>query len=137
MFPETYFIIIKRHPVPVSYATRKWWRWYIFTWRSLIKHWVAAYEIFNNDRKFLKNCMEIKYEDFTKQPKNMLDNISSFLEIKKFDNKVNIRSDINQKYFDRWRRDFRRKLFRNNWQKIVKDYESRVNRLGYSLLDQE
>ncbi|MFW6129532.1 MAG: sulfotransferase [Atribacterota bacterium] len=133
MFENSYFIIIKRHPIAVSYATRKWWRWFIYTWKSLIKHWVTAYEIFEQDKEFLNNYYVVKYEDITKDTHKEMGKICSFIGIENFSIEMKMRSDINRRYFNRWKKDCKRKLFRKNWEKIINKFEYSVNRLGYTL----
>ncbi|WP_121971331.1 sulfotransferase [Leptolyngbya sp. BC1307] len=41
MFPNSYFIVLKRHPIAVSYATQKVNKKSIY---SLIEHWLVCYE---------------------------------------------------------------------------------------------
>ena len=43
MFPNTYFIIITRHPIATSIATKKWSK---TSYYSLIKHWVVCHNEF-------------------------------------------------------------------------------------------
>lgn len=135
MFPNSFFIVLLRHPIAVSYATRKWWRWFIFTLRSLIKHWLICYEAFERDKEHLKNCYVLKYEHFVKNPQFYLNEIYNFIEVGKYNNKVKIRPDVNQKYFQRWLKDRNIILFKRNYKKAISEFEARVNKFGYSLTD--
>jgi hypothetical protein len=44
LFPSSKFVVILRHPLPVSYATQKWSRTSI---KSLIEHTLLGYEIWS------------------------------------------------------------------------------------------
>ena len=50
VFPNSYFIVILRHPVAVSLAT---WKWARCSLESLTAHWVRCHEIFERDRSHL------------------------------------------------------------------------------------
>src|SRR5206468_1578940 len=47
-FPNSYFIVVKRHPVPVSIASQRW-KINITSLHSLFEHWLHCHELFEQD----------------------------------------------------------------------------------------
>ncbi|MCP5108396.1 MAG: sulfotransferase, partial [bacterium] len=78
LFPGAYFIVITRHPVATSYATRKWSK---TTIDSLLEHWITCHNIFERDKVHLKHLYVLKYEDFVNDPDAFLKEIYDFLGI--------------------------------------------------------
>lgn len=135
VFPNSKFVTIIRHPVAVSYATKKWTNDYFL--EKLIKHWISAHEIYIEDRKYLKNELFISYEDFIHSPDQTLIKISDFLNIK-------IANDLqfinkNEFYFDLWKMKvysglkYLVKLLEKKY--LIGKYENKINEFGYSLID--
>ena len=131
LFPAAYFITIVRHPLAVSLATQKWSR---NSLDELVRHWITAYEIYQEDRGALERELTFSYEEMTSNPGEVLATIENFLGIK-----INYRNqlaDKNDKYFQRWQTDPWWHLTKKKRREaIVKKYEAAVNRLGYSLTD--
>lgn len=133
VFPNSKFITIIRHPIAVSYATKKWTN--DFFLEKLLKHWIIAHKIYMEDRKYLKNELCISYEDFEESIDQTLSKINSFLgiEIKNDHNFVN----QNEFYFDLWNlkayKGFKKfgKLLEKKY--LINKYESTINEFGYSL----
>lgn len=133
VFPNSKFITIIRHPIAVSYATKKWTN--DFFLEKLLKHWIFAHEIYMEDRKYLKNELFISYEDFAKSVDQTISKISNFL-------KIDLKNDqnfINQNdfYFDLWNlkayaglKKFG-KLLEKKY--LINKYENTINEFGYSL----
>ncbi len=138
MFPDAYFIVLLRHPLAVSYATRAWHKKFRIYWRSLpriLEHWLVCHEIFMQDRPYLKNTMALKYEHFVSEPSVWTNKIYNFLGVDDFPNRQKVLSGVNDKYFAMWRRD-RDGLFRGTTARsMVRRVETRLNRFGYSLVD--
>ena len=131
LFPNSYFIVVLRHPVAVSYATKKWSK---TSENSLIKHWLVCHEKFERDRQALKRCLVLNYEDFTEQPENVLNNVWKFLDVEDFSVERDIRKKVNQKYFSRWKELGENSLTGKLYKKyLIARYESRVREFGYSL----
>jgi len=137
MFPNSYFITIIRHPIAVSYATKKWTNDRFLS--ILIKHWIYAHKIYLEDRKYIKNELCITYEEIKPNAQNIIDKLNSFLgtEIiysEKFINK-------NQFYFDLWNNEYFKglKAILKNLEKkyLILKYEKELNNFGYSLIDLE
>ncbi len=112
VFPNSYFILIQRHPIAVSIATQKWSNTSIM---SLLKHWLVCHNIFLNDRKLLKNVYSIKYEDLVNNPLKEMNNIYNFVGLNSLNNKTlfedQIKSNINDKYFDIWEKTYKESSF--------------------------
>ena len=66
-FPNSYFIVVKRHPVPVSIASQRW-KINITSLHSLFKHWLHCHELFEQD----KNLSRVGYVFETKVGKGKL-----------------------------------------------------------------
>jgi len=131
LFPNSYFLIVLRHPVAVSYATKKWSKTSV---NSLIRHWLVCHEKFMNDKGFLKKCLMVKYEDFTEDPRTTLNSVCSFLDIENFKSDREIRSDVNQKYLLRWKQLEDAGFYSKAYKKyLIAKYENRVREFGYSL----
>ena len=132
LFPDSYFIVILRHPVANAYATQKWSETGIY---SLFEHWLACHEIFHRDKQHLKNVLVLKYEDFVKEPDAYLEKIYGFLGIPGHPRTVEVRSNVNERYFALWqsaidrRSLLTRKLRAFKYRKI----EEEVDKFGYSL----
>jgi len=133
VFPNSKFITIIRHPIAVSYATKKWTN--DFFLEKLIKHWIIAHKIYMEDRKYLKNELLISYEDFAESTDLNISRINKFLGIEinndhKFVNQ-------NEFYFNLWNlkaysglKKFG-KLLEKKY--LINKYESAINEFGYSL----
>jgi hypothetical protein len=138
MFPNSYFIIMLRHPLAVSYATQKWYRKYRINWRGfprIFEHWLVCHEIFREDQRHLKNVFVVKYEEFVAQPERWVNDMYRFLGLSDFSMSQKILTGVNQRYFDRWQQNqsglFSGRMARN----IIEKYEERVRCFGYSLTD--
>jgi len=138
MFPDSYFVILLRHPLAVSYATQKWYRKYRINWRNLprmIEHWLVCHEIFRADQKHLNNSMVVKYEQFVAEPHRWISDIYDFLGLSDFPVNQKILSDVNQKYFGKWNRSLSGIFSGILPRSIIKRYEERVRCFSYSLVD--
>jgi len=88
LFPNSYFIVILRHPVAVSFATLKWNAERI---DDLLRHWLICHEQFEDDRDHLDNVLTLKYEQFVNQPDKELDRffhllvLNSILQLSPFE----------------------------------------------------
>ncbi len=131
LFPSAYFIIIKRHPVAVSMATKKWSKNSIV---KLIDHWLTCYEIWENDKKSINRFHEIKYEEFVKQPHLVLKETLQKIGIECDDNSIkimlenyNISEEPNKKYFMKWNKKSFSKCI------AALKYKKRAKQLGYDV----
>jgi hypothetical protein len=138
MFPNSYFIVMLRHPLAVSYATQKWYRKYKVNWRGLpriFEHWLVCHEIFKADQKYLNNSFVVKYEEFVAEPHKWVNDIYRFLGLSYSPVSQKIISDVNKKYFKRWNRKLSGFFSGMVNRTIIQRYGKRVKCFGYSLTD--
>jgi hypothetical protein len=134
LFPDSYFVIVTRHPIAVSYATQKW---SYTSLAELIEHWLICHEKFEQDRQHLRRLLVLKYEDFVEKPQAVLDMIYSFLELPNYSNRIEVSSGANEEYLKMWR------MYQNDSlsegcveaTSIKHRFGKRVAAFGYSLDD--
>ena len=154
-FPNSYFIIVKRHPVAVSMATQRW-KVSVTAIHRLLEHWLRCYGIVEGDKKYLKRLYELTYEDYVEDPDKYHQEIARFIgttvpEAPKNDEfryvtqwpptglRVPERAmertsrAYNEKYLNRWRDLVASSPFRSYYRYLAVKYEPRVNNYGYSL----
>ncbi len=147
LFPNAYFITLLRHPVAVSYATHPYSRKHsILPWKkwgnkssihSLIAHWLVCHEQFSYDKKYLRNLLVLKYEEFVVEPQTTLKKIYEFLGVKSVPFTREVRPNVNDKYFSKWEDMQNGMLTKFYTQYITQKFERRVNQYGYSLKNRE
>src|SRR2546423_1751445 len=79
VFPNSYFIAVKRHPVPVSMANNQRWKVSFAPIHDLFDHWLHCYGLFAEDRKYLEHVYEMTYEDYIQNPDKCHQEIAIFL----------------------------------------------------------
>ena len=131
LFPDSYFIILTRHPVAVSLATAKWTKTSLL--HTLIEHWLVCHETFRSDAPYLERFVVLKYEQFVIAPQKYLDKLYAFFGIESHLTGVKVYPNINQRYFSRWEKLMRIPIVRTYLQSIVSRNEKRVSQFGYSL----
>lgn len=130
-FPNAYFIVIKRHPVPVSLASQKWSQTPL---HNLFEHWLRCHEIFDEDKKRLTRLYEISYGDFAKNPKKHLAEIANFIGTEFSDSLGGeVAEDYDQQYFDQWDQMLRSSRLKSYYRCVARMYEERFRTHGYSL----
>lgn len=140
MFPNSHFVMLIRHPIAVSYATQAWYRRArisLISLHRLIEHWLRCHEMLRTDRKHLRRITLVKYEDFVEDPQGCLDKVYASLELESFPVTLQVRREINQKYFQKWHKRSRAALGKISVPFLVKRFEDRINTFGYSLVDLE
>jgi len=130
LFPGSKFIFILRHPLAVSYATRKWSG---TTIQSLFEHYILAHEIMLRDLPFLKSAHILKYEDLVINPQKALNSIYDFLGLSPVEVRHEVKPDVNDKYFRMWESE-RRDAAMPGLDSLVQQYEKKINQLGYSFI---
>lgn len=129
LFPNSKFIIILRHPLAVSFATK---RWSNGSTSELIEHYLKSYELLTEDLKYLNYWHMVKYEDFISSPQKTIDDIFKYLDLEPTLIKQEIKKDINKKYFLQWEEE-KRSLSKDELKSFYNNYEKRVKTFGYSL----
>ncbi len=155
-FPNSYFVVIKRHPVPVSIAIQKW-KINVTSLYNLFEHWLQCYNLFEQDKMHLEHLYELRYEDYVENPGKYHEEIAAFLGtrvleppeqdkfrlVTKLDYPSGLRVPemsmeqtsgvYNKKYFDRWRHLLTKSPFRDYYRYIARKYQPRFAKHGYSL----
>ena len=140
MFPKSYFIILVRHPLAVTYATWAWYRIHRFHTRSfarILEHWLVCHELFLEDCKYLDNVVLLKYEHFVADPNGWMSRINTFLHLQNHETNQKVLSSVNEKYFGNWQRDLDSWFSGFSSRRLISRFEERFNKFGYSLLDLE
>jgi Sulfotransferase family len=156
-FPNSYFVVITRHPVAVSIATQGW-KVSITSLDNLFEHWLHCYGIFEEDKKYLKRVYELRYEDYVEDPDKYHQEIARFIGTRvaeasnqdkfryvvQWPNPMDLRVPerameqtsraYNKKYLDRWRYLITSCFFKTYYRYLATKYESRVRKYGYSLI---
>jgi hypothetical protein len=132
-FPNAYFIVIRRHPVPVSMANQRW-KVSIAPLHKGFDHWLLCHELYEEDKKYLSHVYELTYEDYIRNPSKYHQEIATFIGTSTPAERMEDVSDIhNKRYFERWRNLLTGSLFKNYYRYIARKYESRFSIYGYSL----
>jgi hypothetical protein len=131
IFPNSYFIVVSRHPIAVSLATRKWSG---SSMASLVEHWLHCHDLFERDRSFLERVLTLKYEDIIRATHSPLEQIWKFLGLAPFAS-TTLDPSGNERYFTIWRELATTEKGRVVYEQAVAQFENRVRNYGYSLVD--
>jgi Sulfotransferase family len=132
LFPRSAFVVVVRHPIPVTLATAKWRR--TRRYHRLLEHWLRCHALFEADREHLDRAHVLHYEQLVQNPAGVLRGIFEFLGIEPIAPSEPLEQGANERYFRQWRdlkHDPRMRAYldlASLW------YERRVRRYGYSLL---
>jgi len=58
-FPNSYFIVIRRHPVPVSMAAQKW-KLNVTSLCNMFEHWLHCHALYEQVKKYFKHLYELR-----------------------------------------------------------------------------
>jgi hypothetical protein len=156
-FPNSYFVVLRRHPVPVSMAGQKWTS-NITSLNRMFQHWLRCYKLFEEDKKYLERVYELTYEEYVENPDKHHREIAAFIgtsvpEPPKEDtfrfvlqwgkpslrvpNRAMERPDTthNKRYFDRWSYLLTRSPLKAYYRYIARKYEPEFAKYGYSLIE--
>ncbi len=155
-FPNSCFVIVRRHPVPVGLATQKW-KINVTSLYNMFDHWLRCHELFDEDKTYLERLYELSYEDYVENPNKYHQEIAAFIGTRvpdppkedQFRTVAQWRSYTgllvserameevsgahNKKYFDRWSNLLAHSTFKSYYRYIARRYESRFAKYGYSL----
>lgn len=137
LFPNTYFIIVMRHPIPASYETMKWSDYGL---DAMLKRWLSCHEQFLRDSSLIQNVIVVKYEKMVSNPRKEIDRIFDFIGLKGDVEGANIKNEYNNKYFDLFKNSpmLRYNYFPLTWLFKIYTYirfEERIRKFGYSLIN--
>ena len=77
LFPDSYAVVVTRHPVAVALATQEWLP--ALTVEDLVEHWLAAWETFTSDAAGLDRVRVVAYEDLVLDPVTTLTAVGDHL----------------------------------------------------------
>ncbi len=132
LYPGSAFVVVLRHPIPVSLATARWRR--TRRYHRLLEHWLRCHALFEADRERLERVHVLSYEQLVREPAGVLQGIFEFLELEPVPPSEPVEAGANERYFDQWRELKRDPRLRAYLDLASLWYERRVRRYGYSLL---
>jgi hypothetical protein len=132
LFPGCAFVVIVRHPIPVSIPTAQWRG--TRRYDRLLRHWLRCHALFEADREHLERVHALTYEQLVRDPAEVLRGIFEFLELEPVPPSEPVEGGANEKYFRRWRELKRDPRMRVYLDLVSLRFERRVRRYGYSLL---
>jgi Sulfotransferase family len=140
LFPGALFVVVTRHPVAVSYATQKFRtraqrfrrRMHL---RDLLRHWVVAHRLFQEDEPFLENLIVVRFERLLSEPDACLREVYDYLGVEPLPAGREIRPGSNERYFERWREELRSPERAAPLDVLRREFEPQVRAFGYSLDD--
>jgi hypothetical protein len=159
VFPNSYFIVVRRHPIPVSLANNQRWKVTFAPLHKLFDHWLHCYGLFEEDKRYLKHVYELTYEDYIQDPNKSYQRIAefvgtqvpkapredSFYYVTQWRNPVGLRvpesamEDVsgahNEKYFNRWSHLLDKSPFKRYYRYLAAKYEPKFAKYGYSLIN--
>ena len=127
LFPDSYFIVLLRHPIAACLATRKWASGSL---ESLFEHWLHCHHLFEIDRAYLNRVHVLKYEDLIRDTNVELATIYKFLELPSYPASALNRAG-NDHYFKAWQMSV--EPTGSEVGRIVQRYEDELRQYGYSL----
>ena len=132
-FPNSYFVVISRHPVAVSMATQRW-KVTFASLHSLFDHWLHCHELFRRDKGHLKRVYELRYEDYIENPTKYHQEIAAFIGTHTSQAGMEALTGVhNQRYFDRWSYLLTGSFFKSYYQFLARKYDRCFAKYGYSL----
>jgi hypothetical protein len=135
LFPGSPFVVILRHPIPVSLATARWRR--TRRYHRLLEHWLRCHELFTADRERLERVHVVRYEELVREPEPVLRGIFEFLGLEPIAPSEPVEPGADARYFRQWRELQRDPRMRAYLTLASLRYERRARRFGYSLLSPE
>jgi len=132
LYPASSFVVIVRHPIPVSIPTARWRG--TRRYDRMFEHWLRCHALFEADREHLDRVHVIQYEQLVGDPVGVLRGIFEFLNLEPIPPSEQVDMGANEKYFRRWHELKRDPRMRAYLDLVSLRYERRVRRYGYSLL---
>ena len=132
LFPGSSFVVIVRHPIPVSIPTARWRG--TRRYDRMFAHWLRCHEIFEADRAHLERVHVLTYEQLVRDPEGVLRGTFEFLGLDPIAPSEPVEGGANEKYFRQWQEMKRDPRMRAYLDLVSLRYERGVRRHGYSLL---
>src|SRR5260370_21272633 len=77
-FPNSYFVVLRRHPIPVSIGGQKWTS-NITSLNRMFDHCLHCYTLFEQDKNYLKHVYDLTYEEYAESPAKYHQEIAAFI----------------------------------------------------------
>jgi sulfotransferase family protein len=142
LFPGARLVAVIRHPVPVTYATHRFYRKLHRrpqrpTIQRLLDHWATAHEIFRRDLSSLDDVIVVRYEELTDRPMDVLARVADDLGLEPdFARSAEaVERSRSERYFDAWRRYLSRPVVGPMRRRRASALDERVRAWGYELLE--
>ena len=155
-FPNSHFIVIMRHPVPVGMAAQKW-KVNVTPLYRMFDHWLHCHSIYHQDKPYLERVYELTYENYVVDQDRYHREIAAFLgtSVPPPPQKDTFRTVVqwpnsglivpertmevgtgahNQNYFDHWAELAMNSPFRHYYRYMIQKYESEFEVHDYSLI---
>jgi hypothetical protein len=132
LFPGSRFVVIVRHPIPVSIPTARWRG--TRRYDRLFAHWLRCHALFEADRARLEHVHVLTYEQLVREPEETLRGIFAFLDLEPIAPSEAVEGGANEKYFRQWREMKHDLRMRAYLDLVSLRYERAARRWGYSLL---
>lgn len=128
LFPRAHFLMVVRHPVPVTLATKKWTRTRI---ERLFAHWARCHEIMSEDLRSIASYRVIRYEDFVADPQATIQQLQVWMRLPTFTPVITPDTKVNTRYFDQWMQ-FRQSVF-GGWRanRLIAKWSATWEKYGY------
>lgn len=134
-FPNSYFIVIRRHPIPVSLGTPKLGQATASSLHRLFAHWLHCHDLFAQDKSHLKRLFELTYEEYISDPHRYHQQIARFIGTSAPDQAVRpVKGGRSNRYFEEWQRLLTKSAFKQYYRYLAAKYEPGFAKYGYSLL---
>jgi hypothetical protein len=132
LFPGSAFVVVVRHPIPVSIPTARWRG--TRRYDHILAHWLRCHALFETDREHLERVHVLQYEQLVRDPATVLRETFEFLELDPIPPNEPVDGGANAKYFGQWQEMKHDPRMRAYLDLVSLWYERRVRRYGYSLL---
>jgi len=132
LYPDSSFVVLIRHPIPVSIPTARWRG--TRRYHRLLKHWFHCHDIFEADRPHLERVHLLHYEELVREPESVLRGTFAFLELDPIPPSEPVKPGANDLYFAQWQAIKRDPRMRAYVDIASLRFERRARRWGYSLL---
>lgn len=131
LFGDVRFVMVVRHPIAVSLATRRW-KPAPNDLGVLVRNWVAAHEIMLEDARGREDLAVVRYEDVMAAPDAWMARLFRFIGLEPQPVRHTVKHGLNDEYFAQWA-PLWRPLRRRTAGRLAECHESAVTTFGYSL----
>lgn len=131
LFPTALFVVVVRHPITVSLATRQ--RGRRQSLGSLVAHWRRAHEIVRDDASHLANLLIVRYEDLLEGPDEAAARVSAFLGLTGPLAPLALDRAVNDRYATAWTDLRRSRNARLTGALLERRFQAEASQFGYRL----